>query len=226
MVGQTHFHQEALLACSSLTEHRSLWRLFVPVRLWISKKFWESSARGSHCGSGGAWLASCMCGVVCLCRQRCVTVSIYVIWHAHTSVTHMHNSVFSSVCAIMCSLICVSVQIKVKRLYVYTCVCLHMYLNFCLPQASSFPSLTNKHVHATPLHPWEDPGSPAQLSSSLGMSRKDRQTDCSSTPEARPQHPCTASLFVSWSVASAPTIHVMTKEQRDPALSKTVCQNL
>lgn len=139
----------------------------------------------------------------------------------------MHNSVFSSVCAIACSLsyLCVSAN-KGKRV-----VCVHL----CLPaRASEFLSppsllLPIPDKQACPCHhtpPWEDPGSSAQLSSSLGVGMKDRQTHCSSTPEARLQHPCTASLFVSWSVTSAPTIHVMTKEQRGPALSETICQSL
>lgn len=101
--------------------------------------------------------SSAVCVELCVCADKGVWLSVSMVC-AHLCDT------CTTVCLVLCVqlrvhlVICVSVQTKVKGLCVYTCVCLHVHLNFCLPQASFFLFLTNKHVHATTLHPGKTQG--------------------------------------------------------------------
>lgn len=135
----------------------------------ISKKSWEPTALGILLAVGVLGSASCVCGVVCLCRQTKVYACHYLcgLVCAHLCDVYAQQCVCSSVCTIVCSLSYLYVRADKDERCVRVQLCSPARKSDYLSTRFGFykPSLllptANKCVHPIPHHPWEDPGSPA-----------------------------------------------------------------
>lgn len=131
-----------------------------------------------------------VCGVVCLCKDVCLLVYVWV-WCAYTSVMCMHNSMCNRVFTYLC--------VGADKGESKVCGCTSVFASdFLLPsfgfhkQAFFFSPLTMS------IPPYSTPGKTLglQLSSFPPWEQAERTGRWAAHQHlgARPQHPCTASL--------------------------------